>query len=75
MAPQSAGAQFKIRLSSGRVLGPLDLARVRALILNGQLTGQEQARSHPTGEWLPMASHPELAELLLLHAREPRAQC
>jgi tetratricopeptide (TPR) repeat protein len=68
MAPQSAGAQFKIRLNSGRVLGPLDLERVRALILNAQISGQEQARAHPVGEWLPMAAHPELAELLLLHA-------
>ena len=61
------GPNFKIKLSSGRILGPLDLERVKVLILNQQITGQEEAREHPTGEWKPIQSIPALATLLLAH--------
>ncbi len=68
MAPDSGGTQFKVRLSSGRVLGPLSVSRVRELILAGQLLGGEQAREHPVGDWKELGAHPEIAELLLKNA-------
>jgi tetratricopeptide (TPR) repeat protein len=62
------GPLYKIRLASGRVLGPLDLKRIRALILGGQILGSELARPHPVGEWKEMGSFPELADMLLQNA-------
>lgn len=61
------GPSFKIKLSSGRILGPLDLERVKALILSKHIVGNEQAREHPTGEWMPIQSVPALAALLLAY--------
>jgi len=49
-------------------LGPLDVARLRALILSGHIVGTEQAREHPAGEWRAIASIPALAEMFLAHA-------
>lgn len=57
--------QFKVKLVSGRVLGPLDLSRVQKLIKKNQITGQEQACCLPEGEWKDINQIPELAELLL----------
>lgn len=59
---------YKIKHSSGRILGPLDLERVRALIAKKQLNGTEIARLHPQGEWTDVAKIPEIAELLLQQA-------
>ena len=60
---------YKVQHSSGRVLGPLDLERVRQLILKNQLLGEELARVYPDGEWTPLAQIPEIGELLLDHAQ------
>jgi predicted Zn-dependent protease len=57
--------RFKIKLESGRVLGPLDLERVRLLVKKGVLKGDEVAREHPSGEWRGIAEIPELAEVFL----------
>jgi tetratricopeptide (TPR) repeat protein len=65
MAPKT----YKVRLNSGRVLGPLDLDRVRLLILKNQITGRESACIVPTGEWQNINSIPELGELLLAKAQ------
>jgi len=59
---------YKIKHSSGRVLGPLDLARVKSLILKNQIRGSESARVYPDGEWVELSLIPEVAELLLSHA-------
>lgn len=56
---------YKIRLSNARVLGPIDLERVKLFILNGAITGLESARLYPTGEWKDVNKFPEIAELLL----------
>jgi tetratricopeptide (TPR) repeat protein len=69
MAFGGGGNQYKIRLASGRVLGPIGLGRIRELILAGQLLGGEQAREHPQGEWLPLGAHPGIADLLLRNAQ------
>ena len=59
--------KYKITLASGRVLGPIDLDRVRALIVKRHVVGGETARHHPDGEWRPIEHFPEIAELLLAH--------
>jgi len=58
---------YKVKLASGRVLGPIDIARIRALILKKKITGQETARPYPNGEWADINQIAPIAELLLAH--------
>lgn len=60
---------FKIKLKTGRVLGPLDLERIRKLILKKHITGVEVARDASNAEWQDINRFPEIAELLVLHAQ------
>lgn len=60
-------ANYKIRLESGRILGPIDLARIQQLVLKNQVVGKESVRSQE-GDWEDINKIPELAELLLRHA-------
>ena len=55
MAPSR---QYKIRLASGRVLGPLDRDRIRKLIRKRHLTGAEVGREYPDGDWRRSGSSP-----------------
>ena len=70
--------KFKIRLASGRVLGPLSVELVRQLILKNQILGKETAREHPQGEWKDINEIPALAELLMANLegrlKEPSEQ-
>lgn len=66
MAP--AGQKYKIKLASGRILGPIGLDRVRLLILKNQITGDEIAREYPTGDWLPIGNIVAIADLLVARA-------
>lgn len=59
---------YKIRLESGRILGPLDLERIRLLILKKHIVGTEFAREESSGDWVKIGSVPEIAEMLLAHA-------
>jgi tetratricopeptide (TPR) repeat protein len=69
MDGQSGAKQtYKVKLESGRVLGPLDLERVRLLILKNQILGKELARSYPQGEWVKIGAIPEIAHLLVARA-------
>lgn len=67
---------FKIKLKNGRVLGPIDLARVRALIRTGDIVGTEQACRHPNEHWRTFSSFPELGEAFLaaMSGPEPEAK-
>lgn len=65
---------FKIKLQSGRVLGPLDLGRIRKLILKKHITGIEVARNASNAEWQDINRFPEIAELLVLHAQGKLAE-
>jgi tetratricopeptide (TPR) repeat protein len=59
---------YKVKLSSGRILGPLDLEKIKLLILKNHITGAEVAREYPQGEWIDINQIPLVAELLVLHA-------
>lgn len=63
-APGSA-KNYKIQLTPERTLGPLDLARVQALVMKGRLTGHEPTAVEPFTNWKPFTSFPELGELML----------
>jgi tetratricopeptide (TPR) repeat protein len=67
MAPSER--TYKVKLESGRVLGPLDLHRVRLLILKDQIQGSEQVRIVPSDEWIHISLIPEIADLLIQHAQ------
>lgn len=68
---QPEGGQFyKVKLSTGRVLGPLDLPRIRLLIQKNQITGHESARKYPQGEWEDINAIAEIAELLVKKASD-----
>ncbi len=60
---------FKIKLGSGRVLGPLDLERIRQLILKNHVTGKEVGREYPSGDWKDVNKIPEIATLLVAKAK------
>jgi Tfp pilus assembly protein PilF len=59
---------YKVKLESGRVLGPLDLERIRLLVLKNQIVGKELARVYPRGDWLKITSIPEISSILLARA-------
>jgi tetratricopeptide (TPR) repeat protein len=63
-----SGSHYKVKLASGRILGPLDLGRVRQLILKNQIVGTEQAREYPQGEWVNINSIAPIADLLIARA-------
>ena len=60
--------KYKVKLESGRVLGPIDLERVRLLILKKHILGKELGRIYPTGDWVAIGTIPEIADLLVSHA-------
>ncbi len=70
----SAEQLFKVKLTSGRVLGPLDLERLRLLILKNQISGVETARRYPQGEWEDINAIGEIADLLVKKASGQLAQ-
>lgn len=63
-----SGPLFKVKHQSGRILGPLDLERLKKLILKNQITGIELAKEYPDGLWQDINRIPDLAELLFRHA-------
>ncbi len=67
------GPQFQIKLSSGRVLGPLDLDRIRLLIAKQKLLGNELARELPHGDWVDINSVSEIADIFVEAALSTRA--
>ena len=71
MAP--SGQHYKVRLASGRILGPLELEQVRKLIRKNQITGDEDAREYPQGDWVKITTLAELADLFIKRA-EAQAQ-
>ncbi len=55
---------FKIKISPDRVLGPLDLARVEALVMKGAIKGDEPTSVDPFEAWSPFREHKDLREIL-----------
>lgn len=65
-SPPPSGWRYKVKLIGGRIVGPIDLDRVRALILKKHILGSEQARIYPDGDWANINQIPEIADLLIL---------
>lgn len=66
--------QYKVRLVSGRILGPLDLDRIWIFIQKHQIVGKEIAREHPQGEWVDINAIPEIADLFVKQLEGTRSQ-
>ncbi len=63
--PPVTGSLFKVKLASGRILGPIDLNRISQLILKNQITGGEQVREYPQGTWRNINQIPAISVLLV----------
>lgn len=61
----SEGPFYKVKLDGGRILGPIDLDRIRQLIGNGQIKGKETARRYPEGDWVDINAIGEIADLFI----------
>lgn len=57
--------KYRIKLRSGRVVGPFHANQVAELYLKGHIDGSEQCQSFPVGDWLTFESFPQLKSLLL----------
>lgn len=64
---QPAQKLYKVKLSSGRILGPMPLRRIRDLILKNHILGEEEAREYPKGEWAKINAFNEVVDLLMKH--------
>ncbi len=62
---RSSKRNYKIRISSDRTIGPIDLDRVTALVMKGRIQGNESTSVEPFATWAPFTAFPELSELLL----------
>jgi tetratricopeptide (TPR) repeat protein len=55
--------QYRVRLHSERVIGPLNFEDLIELKKAGKIEGNEEVQVFPTGDWKAMGSFPELIEL------------
>lgn len=62
-------ALYRVKLKSGRVLGPMDLGRITLLMLKDQILGEELALKEGENEWKNINHFPELADLFLQKAQ------
>ena len=65
--------QYRLRLHSERVIGPLNFEDLIELKKAGKIEGNEDVQIFPTGDWKPMASFPELLELSSVEENEEDA--
>lgn len=65
---------YKVQHQSGRILGPIDLEKIKKFIQKKQLTGSEIARKYPDGSWVSIRSFSEIAELFILDAQNKMDQ-
>ena len=64
-ASESASTRYRLKLSSGRILGPLDRTRIAALLKKKRLNGGELVKLMPEGNWKPILEYDELADLFV----------
>ena len=56
---------YRIELSNGRVVGPLQKEEVGELYARGHLSGTERGQIFPHGDWKVIANFSEINEILL----------
>jgi hypothetical protein len=55
--------KYRIRLISGRVIGPLDITGIIELIYKQRIHGDEEIQIYPTGDWKRISEFPEITVL------------
>lgn len=56
---------YKIQITPERTIGPVDMERIRALVMKGRIHGHEPTAEPPFTDWHPFTSFSDLSELLL----------
>ena len=52
--------KYRVRLSNGRVIGPLEIKDFVQLYNENKITGNEDAQVYPTGDWKPLSYFTEI---------------
>ena len=59
-----------VRTAKGKLLGPFDEGQICSRIEEGELTGEEELSSYPSGKWKPLSSHPVFYNKILKRLKE-----
>lgn len=57
-------SKYRIRLKTGRVIGPFDEKQLHELRAKGHIQGKEEAQIFPTGNWAPISSFDFFSNLM-----------
>ena len=52
--------KYRIRLSNGRVVGPLEEEQFLELVSKKKIYGGEEVQIYPTGDWKKISEFPEI---------------
>lgn len=61
--------KYRIKLKSGRVIGPITAAQIGELFIKSHIEGEEDCQVFPAGKWEKIADHHEVNEIILSIAR------
>lgn len=56
--------KYRVRLTNGRVVGPLEIKQFSELYEKKHIDGTEECQLYPTGDWLKISDFPEINEVL-----------
>jgi tetratricopeptide (TPR) repeat protein len=57
-------AKYRIKLKTGRVVGPFVIKQIGELYLKNHISGEELAQEFPVGDWIPLQQHKEIKNIL-----------
>lgn len=57
-------SKYRVRLKSGRVVGPFVLAQLGELYIKNHIDGTEECQYFPVGDWKSIELYPEINELI-----------
>jgi len=57
-------SKYRIRLESGRVIGPLEKEQIPEFVAKGHIVGSEDCQIFPTGDWKSIREFEEIADIL-----------
>lgn len=62
--------KYRVKLRSGRIVGPFIASQIGALYSKGHIDGSESCQKFPIGDWLVLEEFDELAKVILSIATE-----
>lgn len=57
-------AKYRLKLKTGRVVGPFVAKQIGELYLKGHISGEELGQEFPVGDWVKLQQHKEIKNLL-----------